>query len=237
MDNHQSTGQRHSKHDAKRLAGLEDWQLQDSRQDLRGHVLVNLGGHPVGKISDMLVNLDEERVVAVRLDNGEVVDIDQIDLRDGKVVLLDASGTDPAHGHAGSTTGSSDAKKVPIVEETLEVGKRVTDLHNVSVRTRVVERPVSENVTLKREHVQLERRPADQTLTSAEADSLLRDGVIEVTERGEEVVVGKTARVVEEVVVHKDVGSHEERVEGTVRHTEVEVDRDGSPDRRDSRKP
>lgn len=43
---------------------------------------------------------------------------------------------------------------------------------------------------------------------------------------GEEAVVGKTARVVEEVVVSKTADEHVEEVDDTVRRTEVEVDRD-----------
>jgi stress response protein YsnF len=40
----------------------------------------------------------------------------------------------------------------------------------------------------------------------------------------EEAVIGKEARVTEEVVVQKTAGERTENVEDTVRHTEVEVD-------------
>ena len=45
-----------------------------------------------------------------------------------------------------------------------------------------------------------------------------------MTEAGEEAVVGKTARVVEEVVLRKQVSERMETVSDTVRRTEVEVD-------------
>jgi hypothetical protein len=47
-----------------------------------------------------------------------------------------------------------------------------------------------------------------------------------MTEKAEEPVVTKQARVVEEVVVHKDVTEHTETVRGTERHTEVDVQRE-----------
>ena len=47
-----------------------------------------------------------------------------------------------------------------------------------------------------------------------------------MTEKAEEPVVTKQARVVEEVVVHKDVTEHTETVRGRERHTEVDVQRE-----------
>ena len=46
-----------------------------------------------------------------------------------------------------------------------------------------------------------------------------------LTETAEEAVVGKTARVVEEVSLAKEVGQRTETVQDTVRHTEVKVER------------
>jgi stress response protein YsnF len=67
----------------------------------------------------------------------------------------------------------------------------------------------------------------DQPLTGANlnADDLLRERTVELTETSEEAVVAKNARVVEEVVVRKDVEQRTETIEDTVRHTEVDVDR------------
>ena len=52
-----------------------------------------------------------------------------------------------------------------------------------------------------------------------------REGVIEIEETAEEVVVAKGARVVEEVVVSKDVDERVEGVRDRVRRTEIDVDR------------
>ncbi len=52
-----------------------------------------------------------------------------------------------------------------------------------------------------------------------------RQGVIEITETGEEAVVNKQPRVIEEVVVSREVAEHAERVSATVRKGDVEVER------------
>jgi uncharacterized protein (TIGR02271 family) len=117
---------------------------------------------------------------------------------------------------------SGDETVIPIVEEQLSVGKREVERGGVRVRSYVVETPVEESVRLRDETINVERRavnrPADVT-----ADAF-RERTIELTETDEEAVVAKTARVVEEVVVSKDVTERTEQISDTVRRTEVDVE-------------
>ena len=80
----------------------------------------------------------------------------------------------------------------------------------------------------------IDRRPVDREVT--EADLLGGSRTIELTETAEEAVVGKTARVVEEVHVGKQATDHVETVRDTVRHTEVEVEQLGTDTATDTRK-
>ena len=112
---------------------------------------------------------------------------------------------------------------IPILEEQLLVGKREVERGGVRVRAYVVERPVSEQVRLREEHVEIERRATGERVSNAEG--LFEARTIELTETEEEAVVGKSSRVVEEVVVRKDVEERAETISDNVRHTEVEVDR------------
>ncbi len=116
---------------------------------------------------------------------------------------------------AGETT-------IPIVEEELQVGKRTVDQGGVRVYRRVVEMPAEASVNLREEHVVIERNPVDRVATAA--DLTTGDRVIELTETAEEAVVGKSARVVEEVVVGKQVGQHTETITDTVRKTVVDLE-------------
>jgi uncharacterized protein (TIGR02271 family) len=122
---------------------------------------------------------------------------------------------------------SSDRDEViPIAEEELHVGKREVGGGRVRIRSHVVERPVEEQVTLREEHVSVERRPVDGTMRSGSVNDgdLFRERTVEMEERSEEAVVSKEARVVEEVVVRKDSDQRTQTVSDTVRKTEVEVD-------------
>jgi len=108
-----------------------------------------------------------------------------------------------------------------VVKEELEVGKREVQ-RGVRVYTHVTQQPVQEQVTLREEHVNVERRPADRPLSPADANAF-KEQSIEVTARAEEPVVAKQARVVEEVVVGKQATERTETVQDTVRRTEVDV--------------
>lgn len=115
---------------------------------------------------------------------------------------------------------------IPIVEEELRVGKREVETGGVRVHSYVEEKPVSEDVTLRQEHVSVERRPVDRAVDPNSMDAF-QERTIEMSETAEEVVAEKTARVVEEVVVNKDVQNRTERVEDSVRRTQVEVEQLG----------
>ena len=117
--------------------------------------------------------------------------------------------------------------RIPVVEEELQVGKRQVQRGGVRLYTRVTERPVEERVRLRDETVHVERRPADRPATEADF-AAAKEGTLEVTETDEEPVVRKQARVVEEVVVSKEVQEQTETVQDTVRRTEVEVEPRGA---------
>jgi len=110
-----------------------------------------------------------------------------------------------------------------VVEENLQVGKRAVETGGVRVKSNVQEVPVQEDVTLRQEHVEVERRPVDRPATAADLNSF-KEGTLEVRETQERPVVSKEARVVEEVRVTKNVEQHTETVHDTVRRTDVDVE-------------
>jgi uncharacterized protein (TIGR02271 family) len=134
------------------------------------------------------------------------------------------SATASTRGASAASRGTTEGEEaIPIVEENLRVGKRQVEGGRVRIRSYVVETPVQEQVSLRQEHVQVERRPVDRPVTAAD-EALFRDRSIEASERSEEAVVSKEARVKEELVVNKDARERTETVSDTVRHTEVEVE-------------
>lgn len=123
--------------------------------------------------------------------------------------------------------------KVPVVEEQLEVGKKIVERGGIRLYTRIVERPVEETIRLRGEHVSVERHPIDRHASDADL-AAFQEGAIEVTETDEEAVVSKRTRVVEEVVVRKDVEERTETVRDSARRTEVEVESIGTDRARDA---
>ena len=122
--------------------------------------------------------------------------------------------------------GTEDTEvRIPVVEEDLSVSTREVERGHVRISSRVTEHPVEETVRLREEKVTVERRPVDRPATDADFAAAGKD-VIEMTETAEEAVISKRARVVEEVVVQKEVTEHTETVRGTTRHTDVDVQRE-----------
>jgi uncharacterized protein (TIGR02271 family) len=120
----------------------------------------------------------------------------------------------------------SSEEVIPVAEEELRVGKREVNRGRVRIHSHIVERPVQEQVTLRQEHVQVERRPVEGSLRAGSMgnDELFRERTVEMEERSEEAVVSKEAKVREELVVKKGVDQRTETVSDTVRRTEVEVE-------------
>ena len=131
--------------------------------------------------------------------------------------------TEVSSGRAAVTKTDAGEEVIPIVEERLRVGKRDVERGRVRVRSYIVETPVEEQVNLRSEHVELERRPVDRELTASDAE-LFRERTIEATETSEEAVIAKDVRVKEELILRKGVVDTVETVHDTVRRTEVEVE-------------
>lgn len=132
----------------------------------------------------------------------------------------------PADTTAPATTPAvlNDTEAVlPVIEEELTVGKREVQRGRVRIHTRVIETPVEESVQLHEERVQVERRPVNRDLDATDTTAF-KEQSFELRETAEEAVVAKRARVVEEVIVDKDVEEQVETVRDTVRRTDVQVE-------------
>ena len=119
-------------------------------------------------------------------------------------------------------TAIDSGRSIPVLDEQMVVGKRTVDQGGVRVFRRVVEIPVSESVTLHKEHVVMDRHAVDRPAT--EADLASEGKSLVLTEKDEEVVLSKSARVIEEVLVTTQSSDRVEHVQETVRRTEIDVE-------------
>lgn len=157
------------------------------------------------------------------LDEYGAVDVDDMSSRSG------AGTSGNAYADAQSTTDRTDETgSVKVMEEQLQVGKRVEQTGGVRVRSRIVERPVEEHLRLREEHINVERNAVNRPATEADFNAF-KEGEIEITESAERAVVGKEARVVEEISLGKEVTEREETIRDTVRKTEVDIEQINNP--------
>ncbi|MGI9034881.1 MAG: YsnF/AvaK domain-containing protein [Pyrinomonadaceae bacterium] len=219
----------------------DEYDLVNSGQNCLGWTVVDQAGNEIGTVTEMLINTETETVDSIVVNNARRIAASDIALRDKRVVVRGVraegqsktyneteipaamAGASGAKYVAGMTREASDDEIVlPVIEEQFKVGKRTIDRGGARVRTKVEEVPVEEQVTLREEHVNVERRPANRPVENAPA--AFKEGTIEVREMAEVPVVGKEARVVEEVVVGKNVTEHQETVRETVKRTNVDVE-------------
>ncbi len=111
---------------------------------------------------------------------------------------------------------------IPVVEEELRVGKREYDAGGLRVKTRVASVPVDKTVTIREEHVNVERRVIDR-LGRSDDDDVFRERSLDLRASAEEPIFEKRARVVEEIRLHKDKSERVETVHDTLRHTDVQI--------------
>ena len=133
---------------------------------------------------------------------------------------VDETSSTPAKAPATATANNG---TIDVIEETLNVGKREVKRGGVRIFQRMVEKPVTETVSLREEHVHVNRQPVNRVATTQDMDGF-KDKSFELTETNEEAVVSKTARVVEEVRIGKETTERTQRIQDTVRKTEVTVE-------------
>ncbi|NHZ61405.1 DUF2382 domain-containing protein [Massilia genomosp. 1] len=129
----------------------------------------------------------------------------------------------------GSVMGASqqraaDTTAIPVIQEELKVGKREVQRGGVRIYQRIVDTPVSESIGLREEHLNVQRRAVDKLVDPADI-AAFQENTIELRETAEEAVVEKSARMVEEVIVGKEVTQRQEQIKDTLRHTEVDIER------------
>lgn len=73
-------------HRFKRFSTLSGYKLQESHQDIRGLPLYTAAGVEVGKVDDLLVDEAAERVAAVRMEDGRMVPVEPLEIRDDRVI-------------------------------------------------------------------------------------------------------------------------------------------------------
>ena len=116
---------------------------------------------------------------------------------------------------------------VPVVEEDLQVGKRQVSRGGVRIYRHVTEEPIEETVKLRDERVRVDRKPTNRPVDRGD-ETMFTEQRIEMSETAEEPVVSKQARVIEEIIVRKDVNERTETIRDSVRRTDVDVTQTGS---------
>ena len=227
----------------------DEFDLVNSGQDCMGWTVVDQAGTELGKVTEMLIETDEMKVDSIMVTGGVRIPAENIALRDERVIVHGVKDDERyaetqrtattattagqnyepaprntgARNVAGVTREANDHEiTLPVIEEQMVIGKRAVEKGGVNVRTTMTEKPVEETVNLREENVTVERHKVDRPVDGA--TDAFQEGSFDVTTKAEVPVVSKEARVVEEVVIDKQMTERTETVSDTVKRTDVEVD-------------
>jgi uncharacterized protein (TIGR02271 family) len=203
------------------LSQLADWKVVDEGQEIRGLRLIDQDGETIGLIHDLVVDTDAGYVDSILLDTGQEIPVDDIEIAPGIVVLQSSEVARAAT--TGDTVERVGGLHVPVIEEHVRIGKQRVEGDGVRVTTEVENLPVSENVTLRHETMDVQRNRVRKPIAEG-APGAFREGTYEVRARAEEVTVGKRLFVVEEIHIKKDAVERTETIRDTVRRTNVRVE-------------
>jgi uncharacterized protein (TIGR02271 family) len=109
-----------------------------------------------------------------------------------------------------------------VIEEDLSVGKEQVERGRMRIYNVVTEREVEKNVALKDETIRVQRRPVNRSVSID--PNLFKARSVEMVETDEIATVKKTARVVEEVTIGKEVVDKIETIKETLRRQDVQVE-------------
>jgi uncharacterized protein (TIGR02271 family) len=204
----------------ERLSNLDNWELENKDQDIRGDTLYGPDGKPIGKVDDLIVDTDRELIVAIVLENGKMYAADSFEFRDGKPVLLAKTRE--------STVREEAERTMTLQEERLRARKERAKTGEVEIHKKVVSEEQSMDVPVTREEVHIERRKVDRAVPSDRP--IGEDETITVPIYEERVTPEKETVVSEEIEIGKRNVQDTERVSGTVRRERADIEREGDVD-------
>jgi uncharacterized protein (TIGR02271 family) len=196
------------------MSQLEDWQLKDDAQDIRGWPVRDSSGAAVGRVHELIGNTDTGYVDTIMLDDGREVPVESVRQRGREVVLADTGRHAVQEGD--DTTMTLSQERLRVSAERVPVGK-------IRLSKRVVSENVSQQVPLSREEIRLEREPVAPTEGIGYRDQKLGDEDVEITLTADRPVIHKEAVPVERVRVTKKTVTENASVTDTVRHEEAEL--------------
>jgi uncharacterized protein (TIGR02271 family) len=247
------------------LNQLSGYKVADGEPDIRGWDVVASDGSRLGKVDDLLVDTQANKVRYVDVDmDGDArhvtVPIGYARLEENRhQVLVDGLGTEqlralPNYTHGGITRDyeeqvgracnvtapaatpdfyEADAfrnndreMRLTLNEEQLSVGKRQVEAGEVGVHKTVETQHVHENVQVRHEEVDVERRPITDPMAAGAGRITETEDEIRIPLHAEEVVVEKRVVPTEELVVRKREVVETEGVDAELRRERAEVDRE-----------
>lgn len=203
------------------LSRLPDWNVVNEGQEIRGLRLEDGTGNVLGLISDLIVDEEAGYVDAILLDTGQEISADDIEIGSNVVFLRQPPQPAPT---SGAAVEPVESLRLPVVEESLRVGKRQHESGGIRVTTEVEEVPVREEIPVRHETVSVQRTPVHRLAEESDLGDAFQEGTFEVRAHSERLAISKQLYVVEEIRIDKDVVERTETIQESVRRMHVDIE-------------
>ena len=225
--------------DMRRISELTGVKIESGDPDPRGWTVCGPDGSSIGRVNDLLVDMDAMKVrhllvepdasAGIGSDEYLTFGVDEVDLRPERQEVVArafertsyeaARNIEHDYEHRGRAE-ADDRATLTRSEEELHIGKREVVRGEARIGKHVEHERVSEPVTTRREELVIERRP----VAGGRADATIGEDEVRIPLKEEEVVVEKRPVVKEEVVVGKRVVEERQNVEADVRREKLDID-------------
>lgn len=149
------------------LSRLQDYELADTNQDLRGWKVQSATGNPLGMIVDMIVDTDKECVTAILLDNQTEYSI--YDLQVAGHSILIAPGVEPIAEPLNTPEvpprrAASADLDLAVADTHRWAGKRLNEVGELRVSRRTADDSAQQDVQEREEQAETLQPPVDPLL-------------------------------------------------------------------------
>ena len=214
----------------------DDWAVAEGEPDVRGWDVFTADMRKIGDVDDLLADPTTMKVCYITVDlDSEITTVSgektvripisraRIHENDRRVVFDFAAASLKSIASAPAQPWKDDQIRLTRSAEELRIGKRQVKSGEVEVKKRVETERVRENVTLRSEDVDVERRPV--TGVAPNRDIHISAEEIRLPVYEEEAVVEKRPVIKEEIVISKHPTEKTETVEADVKKERIDVEK------------
>lgn len=109
------------------LSESAEYHVVNKSQDCRGWPVLDQDGTDLGRVEELMIDTDRNRVYTLRLDSGAIIPVDCVDLHDGRVLIEHFNAPTLTENSFADDPTAAELFSERITQQSINVGKRTID--------------------------------------------------------------------------------------------------------------